>query len=169
MRELPGQPGDLAGAVGFHAPAIRTELADPAGADAQRLIDALSAALRLLTGDDGRSRAPLEDLRPPTGRFVIARDPRGHAVGCGGLRVLDTVRGQIKRMYAVPGSGAGAAVLRRLEDEARALGLARVLLSTRRVNQRAVLFYRRHGYHDAAAFGAYAGRAESVCLQKELA
>lgn len=160
--------GDSSGAAGRQGCPLRIELADPGHADAQSLIDALSDALLRLTGDDGRTRAPLDDLRPPAGRFVIARDPRGRAVGCGGLRVLDAEQGEIKRMYATPGSGAGAAILRRLEEEACALGLRRLVLSTRRVNERAVSIYRRHGYRDASAYGNYIGRAESVCLEKQL-
>jgi GNAT superfamily N-acetyltransferase len=147
---------------------IVIEYSDPESADARRLIDALSAALLALTGDDGRRRALPEDLRAPGGLFLLARDAQGGAVGCGGLRVLDAAVGEIKRMYAAPGSGAGAAILRRLEEEAHALGLRRLVLSTRRVNERALSFYRRHGYRHAAAYGDYIARPESVCLERSL-
>jgi len=72
-------------------------------------------------------------------------------------------------MYAVPGSsGVGAAVLAYLETEARALGYTHFWLETRRVNQRAVAFYEKHGYARIPNFGKYVGKTEAVCFAKAL-
>ena len=71
-------------------------------------------------------------------------------------------------MYARPGSGAGAPLLAALEAHARLLGYEEIRLSTRRINARAVSFYRRHGYSEAPAWGKYVGRAVSVCLGRLL-
>ncbi|WKK71198.1 GNAT family N-acetyltransferase [Rathayibacter oskolensis] len=68
--------------------------------------------------------------------FVVARDSGGEAVACGGLRPLDdSVLGpgsiEVKRMFVAPGargSGVSTAVLRALEERARARGAARLVL-----------------------------------------
>ncbi len=157
---------------------IRPE--DPESPSARALIDALSEALRALTGDAGRASFDPQDLRDPDGLFVVARDARGTPVGCGGFRALPE-RGprvaELKRMYAVPRAraagagepaGVGHAVLVALQQAARARGHQVLCLSTRRVNARAVAFYARHGYAACAPWGRYVGRDASVCLEKRL-
>ncbi len=73
-------------------------------------------------------------------------------------------------MFARPGTrGVGSAVLGFLEQEAARFGYARVRLSTRRVNERAVRFYERHGYRRIAGYGRYAGSDVSVCFEKRIA
>jgi GNAT superfamily N-acetyltransferase len=81
----------------------------------------------------------------------------------------DVTVAELKRMYARPGSGAGAALLSALEQRAVALGFGEVWLETRHVNQRAIAFYLRHGYRRIENYGGYIGRAECACLGKTLA
>ena len=77
--------------------------------------------------------------------------------------------GEIKRMYAKPGTrGVGAALLAHLEREAQGFGYRELWLETRRVNLRAVGFYRAHGYIEIANYGRYVGRAEAICFGKRL-
>jgi len=144
------------------------EAADPAGVEALALIAELDAALQAITGDSGDSSFDPEDVRGPRAVFVIARDADGVAVGCGALRPLQPGVAELKRMYARPGSGAGTRLLAALEERALALGYEEMRLSTRRVNARAVDFYRRHGYGDAPPWGKYVGNAVSVCLGRRL-
>ena len=151
--------------------------ADPDSAEARRLVARLDAALAAITGDSGASSFDANDVRSPGAVFLVARDAQGAAVGCGALRRLDgapSMRvGEIKRMYAQPGSGAGAHLLAALERHALACGYQALWLSTRRVNTRAVDFYRRHGYRDVAPYGRYVGREvgrnASICLGRSLA
>lgn len=140
------------------------EAVDPASAEALALVAELDAALRALTGDSGASSFDPDDVRGARAVFVIARDVDGRAAGCGALRPLLPGVAELKRMYARPGSGAGASLLADLEARALALGYREIRLSTRRVNARAVDFYRRHGYVDAPAWGKYLGSTLSVCL-----
>ncbi|MCA1857307.1 GNAT family N-acetyltransferase [Massilia oculi] len=142
--------------------------ADPASPDAQALLAELDATLRALTGDSGASSFDPDEVRGPQAAFLIARDAHGEPLGCGALRPLLPGVAELKRMYARPGSGAGAALLAALEAEARALGYRELRLSTRRANLRAVAFYRRHGYADAPPWGKYIGSALSVCLGRQL-
>ncbi len=72
-------------------------------------------------------------------------------------------------MFAIPGSkGVGSSILAFLERRASEFGYGQLWLETRKVNQRAVSFYERHGYHPIANFGRYIGRPEAVCLGKFL-
>lgn len=143
---------------------------DPDHPDARALIAALDAALAAITGDSGASSFAPDDVRGPRAVFLLARAPDGTPLGCGALRPFaDHAHvGEIKRMYACPGSGAGAVLLAALEAQALALGYREVCLSTRRINARAVGFYRRHGYADAPAWGKYVDNPLSVCLGRSL-
>lgn len=146
----------------------RVEPADPASPEALALIAELDAALQAITGDSGASSFDPDDVRGPQAVFLMARAADGGAVGCGALRPLLPGVAELKRMYARPGSGAGTQLLAALEAHALALGYGEIRLSTRRVNARAVDFYRRHGYLDAPAWGKYVGSAVSVCLGRRL-
>jgi len=156
------------------SPAITVTVEDPAGADAQALMAALSRTLAAITGSDGRASFDVEDVRGPRARFVVARDAQGRALGCGALRPLadggvEDVA-EIKRMFAVPGgAGVGSAVLAFLEAEAARLGYAHAWLETRLVNARAVAFYERCGYARIANYGRYRGNAAAACFGKRLA
>jgi len=147
---------------------LRVVAADPASDDALRLIAQLDAALAQITGDSGASSFDPRDVQGHGAAFAIAYEDSGRAVGCGALRVLEGDTGELKRMYAQPGSCAGAVILAALEQRAIACGYRRLWLSTRRVNTRAVGFYERHGYARVAPWGRYIGREVSVCLGRDL-
>ena len=142
---------------------------DPDSPDARRLIGELDAALAAITGDSGASSFDPDDCRGPGAAFVVAYDAAGTALGCGAVRALNGDVGELKRMYARPGSGAGAHILAELERLATECGYRALWLSTRRVNARAVGFYERHGYLEVPPYGRYVGRAVSICLGRSLA
>ncbi|WP_182710308.1 GNAT family N-acetyltransferase [Curtobacterium flaccumfaciens] len=103
--------------------------------------------------------------------FFVARDESGTPLGCGGLRIVDDGIAEIKRMYVRPesrGSGAAAALLRRLEEAALDLGSPALVLETGTEQQRAVGFYQREGFRRIANFGPYVGAPLSVCFSKVL-
>lgn len=148
-------------------PAIDVAIADPASADALALMHELSGVLRGITGDDGSASFDAAACTV----FAIARDGAGRAVGCGALRPLGggfADIAEVKRMYARPGSGAGAAMLAFLESRAAALGYRGLWLETRKVNARAVRFYDGQGYLRIPNFGRYAGNDAAVCFGKRL-
>lgn len=142
---------------------------DAASPDAQLLLDALSEALLRINGDSGRSSFDVE-AATPRGGFYIARDAGGELLGCAALRPLGepgSAVGEIKRMYARPGTaGVGAALLAHVEAQASRHGYQALHLSTRVANGRAVAFYAKHGYAPVIAWGKYVGAAQSVCLGK---
>jgi GNAT superfamily N-acetyltransferase len=138
---------------------------DPDSADAQALTGELSAALAAITGDSGAASFAAADVS----LFVVARADDGGLLGCGALRALAGAVGEIKRMYARPGTrGVGKALLAHLEREAAGFGYRELWLETRRVNARAVAFYLGHGYAEIDNYGKYVGRPEAACFGKRL-
>jgi GNAT superfamily N-acetyltransferase len=151
--------------------ALKLRIADesPASADAVALLDALSIALADITGSSGIASFDPRDVAVPGACFVVARDAEGTALGCGAIRPLQLGVGEIKRMYARPGTaGVGSALLAHIEATASNMGYRQLWLETRLVNTRAVRFYERRGYERIANFGRYVGRAEAVCFGKTL-
>ncbi len=72
-----------------------------------------------------------------------------------------------KRMYSNK-AGAGSYLLKQLECLAIEKGYRKAILSTRRVNSKAVTFYCRHAYSESSAYGKYVGVDRSICLSKIL-
>ncbi|MFD9078590.1 GNAT family N-acetyltransferase [Streptomyces erythrochromogenes] len=110
--------------------------------------------------DQGLLDFPDDGLEPPTGQFVVGRLD-GAALACGGVRLLDAVTAELTRVYVdgrARGTGGGAALLRVLEAESRALGAERVRLDTRSDLVEARALYARHGYVEIPAYnsGPYA-------------
>jgi GNAT superfamily N-acetyltransferase len=152
------------------------------GAVAAALIAELNAELSALYPEPGATHFTLDprEVAPGNGIFLVARR-LGRPVGCGALRTLrDPVLvrelgahvGELKRMFVAPharGLGVGRALLHRLEAEARALGLDRIVLETGTRQTEALALYRREGYSEIAAYGEYAASAAtSVCMAKTL-
>ena len=65
--------------------------------------------------------------------------------------------------------GVGSALLRWLEDAARAAGASRVRVEARMDNEAARSFYNEHGYHEVDVVrGMYSARLDGVKLEKWL-
>ncbi|MGM9486986.1 GNAT family N-acetyltransferase [Ideonella sp. YS5] len=147
----------------------RVSIADPASPEARQLLTALSSTLQQITGSDGKASFDVQDVQVDRACFAIARSADGTPVGCGALRPLEPGIAELKRMFAVPGSqSVGSTVLAFLELQAMNFGYREVWLETRKVNERAVAFYERHGYRPIPNFGRYVGRPEAICLGKAL-
>jgi len=149
---------------------------------AASLVAALNAELSGIYPEPGSTHFRLDanEVGPGAGVFVVARW-NGRPVGCGALRCVrepELIRqlgpkvGELKRMYVAPevrGHGIGGALLERLETEARALGLTRVVLETGNRSPDAIALYRRAGFVGIPAYGEYLqSPATSVCLAKSL-
>ena len=148
---------------------MKIERADPTSPESRLLLEALSQTLQRITGSSGTASFDVGDVQGERACFAVARLDTGEAVGCGALRPLAPGIAELKRMFALPGSqGVGHALLSFLEQAARAFGYEQIWLETRRVNERAVRFYDRHGYALIDNYGRYVGRPEAVCLGKRL-
>jgi putative acetyltransferase len=142
--------------------------------DARALLAELDAELCAAYEPQQRHGLSLERLFRPAVRFFVARLD-GAAVGCGGVAFEDGLA-EVKRMYVRPsarGRGFAQAILARLEAEARARGVPRLVLETGNAQHAAIRLYGRAGFTRCAAFGAYAAMATgaieySVFFEKHL-
>lgn len=91
---------------------------------------------------------------PPAGVFLVV-EADGAAVGCGGIRMLDPARAEVKHLYlrdAVRGRGWGGLLLAELEGRARELGASEAVLDTNADLEAAGRLYRSHGYAEIAPY-----------------
>jgi GNAT superfamily N-acetyltransferase len=150
--------------------------------DTTELLTALNAELSALYPEPGANHFRLDpnEVAPGAGVFLVAR-LHGNPVGCGAvrrlqdpaqIRELGTRVGEIKRMYVAPstrGKGIGRALLDRVEAEATALGLTRLVLETGTRQTEALALYRRAGFTEIPPYGEYVlSSTTSVCFTKEL-
>jgi GNAT superfamily N-acetyltransferase len=112
-----------------------------------------------------------ESVLPPNGVMLRAALD-GVPVACGAIRVLDEGRAEVKRMYVDPstrGLRIGAAVLDRLEAEARDLGVSELVLETGARQIAAMGLYEKAGFEPTPLWGEYLESAEtSLCFRKLL-
>jgi len=99
-------------------------------------------------------RAGQAELSPPGGAFIVGC-LAGEPVCCGGVKRLDEVACEIKRMYVVPeqrGRGVARRLLHELEDRARALGYELARLDTGPQQPWAQHLYESEGYRSIENF-----------------
>jgi len=119
----------------------------------------------------GRDRTPMTaaEFAPPHGKFLVGY--LGDVpVACGGVRVSDGVA-ELKRMYVDPGvrrRGVARVLLLALEDAARELGAARVILETGTKQPEALALYAGAGYERIPNFGIHAASPTLRCFAKTL-
>ncbi|AMB60241.1 hypothetical protein AWU67_00050 [Microterricola viridarii] len=121
----------------------------------------------------------VDALERPGVRVYVARDEGGRALGLAALVALDpdTDGGrpgdaELKRMFvsaAARGRGVAGALLGRIEADAAAHGIRRLLLETGDLHDSALALYGKHGYREIDQFGQYIGEKHSICMAKPLA
>lgn len=99
------------------------------------------------------------DLDAAGVRFLAVFDA-GEAIAIGALKPVGDGHGEVKSMHVRQdrrGQGLADAILSRLLDEARSLGMARVSLETgsKEAFGAARAFYGRHGFSTCGPFGEY--------------
>lgn len=142
--------------------------------DARALIDELDAELNGTYAPEQRHGLSITRVFRPGVLFFIARLD-GLPAGCGGIAFGDGCA-EVKRMYVRPqarGRDVARMILSRLEKEAVARGVTRIVLETGDAQQAAMRFYERAGFTRCAAFGDYAtmlpGAVErSVFFEKKI-
>ncbi len=151
---------------------VQLELLDAAYGDDTTavLIDELQQELTERYG--GPDASPVDPLQfiAPTGVFLVAV-LAGQAVGCVGLRRVDEADVELKRMYVRPGHrrrGLARLIIAAVEDRARQLGYARVLLETGVQQPEAIALYESHGYRRITGFGHYHCEPHSRSYAKTL-
>jgi GNAT superfamily N-acetyltransferase len=146
-----------------------------------RQVDAASAEAVALMRDldsDLRARYPgaritgidAEAFRAAGGVFLIAIES-GVPVACGALRPVESGLAEVKRMFvsaAARRRGHARAIVRALEDRARADGFARIRLETGEGQPEAIALYESAGYHAIPCYGEFEGSPHSRCFEKAL-
>lgn len=97
---------------------------------------------------------PSDDLRPPTGLFLVGWYD-GEPAGCVGLRFAEPPVAEITRVYVRPSArrqGGGVRLLAAAEAAALAHGVTILRLDTRHDLVEARALYVRQGYHEVAPF-----------------
>lgn len=110
-----------------------------------------------------------EDLTRPDVHLFTAR-VRGDVVGTGAL-VVKPSYGEVKSLFvdeSARGIGVADALLRQIEDQARALKLPLLRLETGNSLNSALRLYARHGFDFCDAFGDYEQIATSLFMEKRL-
>lgn len=103
----------------------------------RRLVEPLAAQRVLVSKDAVAYYAGLQ-------QFVVAEGDAGDVIGCGALHVLWDDLAEVRTLAVLPthrGLGIASAVLERLLDDARQLGVRRVFCLTFEVG-----FFARHGF-----------------------
>ena len=106
--------------------------------------------------DAAMADEPSHDLQDDTGVLLLGL-LQDEPVACGGVRFVDAGVAELTRIYVAPGargSGAGAALIARLEDLAADAGRRTLRLTVRSDLVEATRLYRRLGYVDVPRFGA---------------
>lgn len=141
-------------------------ISDPNSPEAREIIGELNSSLEKITGDKGTSSYNPAEFDKDNDRFILL-EKNNRTVACGGFRKVDDTSIEMKRVYSRE-KGYGTKIVKSLEVEAKSLGYSRIILSTRRVNQIAVNFYKKLGYKEIEPYGKYIGRSISICLGKAI-
>lgn len=148
---------------------IIVEKKDPHHPQATALLKQSHALMKSLFAPEDNFYLDIADLVDPKIHFFAARIGTD-LCGTGALKVKDGY-GEIKSMFVAEdarGKGVANAILRQIEDQARADGLPALKLETGNVLHAAHRLYRRFGFEDCGAFGDYAEANSSIFMEKTL-
>lgn len=148
---------------------IIVEAADPRAPGPRALLEASHALMLATFPPEENYFLDIDELCAPGIHFFAAREDE-RVLGTGALAVKDGY-GEVKSMFTGPearGRGVAAALLRQIEDEARALGLPLLRLETGEDLAAAVRLYERHGFVRCGIFGDYEPNTTSVYMEKPL-
>lgn len=143
--------------------------ADPKGPDATALLSASHALMQSLFPPEDNFFLDIDALCAPDIRFFTAMEG-ATCLGTGALALRDGY-GEVKSMFVdetARGRGVADAILRRIEGEARNLGLAALKLETGNVLHAAHRLYARHGFTPCGPFGDYPNSPSSIFMEKAL-
>jgi putative acetyltransferase len=143
----------------------------PDTADAMQLIEELESHLAQFYPKASRHGFSVEKLLREGVAFFVIR-VEGVAAGCGGVLLVGTEYGEVKRMYVRPpfrGAGLGHRILNHLANYTRQHGVNVLRLETGIHQVEAIRLYERFGFGRIAPFGPYHYDPLSICYEKRLA
>lgn len=148
---------------------LTVEPGDPRAPVVAALIAESHALMQSLFPPEDNFHYSLDELAAPNIVFFVAR----HGSDTFGTAALANMGdyGEVKQMYVAQtarGSGTGAALLARIEEEARARDLTALMLETGSLLDAAHRLYGRAGFTERGPFGAYPAAKTSVFMEKRL-
>lgn len=149
---------------------VETPLQD----EIRHLVAELNAYMIPLTPREFQFQLTVEQMAEPSVTLFVARDETGRAIGMGALKEHGEGLGEVKRMYTLPevrGQRVGSAILKRIEQEAQARGVARLVLETGEAPgfEPAWRVYERGGFSTCGAVLDYPDSGFSRFYEKKLA
>lgn len=150
-------------------PTLSVTPGDPRNPAATALLRASHALMENLFPAEANHYLSLDALCTPDIRFFTGQLD-GETKGCGALALRGDYA-EVKSMYLAEearGTGLAAAILQRLEDEARALDLPVLRLETGTRLHAAHKLYARHGFTPRGPFGDYPDGPHNLFLEKTL-
>jgi len=148
---------------------IIVEKTDPHHPQATALLKQSHALMQSLFPPEDNFYLDIADLVDPSIHFFAAR-LGADLCGTGALKVKDGY-GEVKSMFVAEdarGKGIAEAILRQIEDQARAENLPVIKLETGNVLHAAHKLYRRFGFQDCGVFGNYVAAKSSIFMEKPL-
>ena len=139
----------------------------PATDDASSLILELEAQLAQHYAAESRHGYSVDKLIAQDVAFFLLRDGDVPA-GCGGIELVGTEYGELKRMFVRPafrGRGFGKLLLDHLTGYARDNGIRLLRLETGIHQTEAISMYERAGFHRIPPFGPYREDPVSRCYE----
>ena len=143
----------------------------PDSAVVVELIGELEAYLVPMYPAESRHGYSVEKLLREEVAFFVMRCGAGVA-GCGGVQLVESAYGEVKRMYVRPayrGRGLGKAILDHLAAYARSHDLEVLRLETGIYQTEAIQLYEGWGFERRPPFGEYRVDPLSVYLEKSIA
>jgi putative acetyltransferase len=150
---------------------MRVTKETPDQPDVITLIAELDAYQDTLYPAEARYALDLASLKKSNVVFVVARDAKGTALGCGAVVVTESF-GELKRMYVRQesrGQGVAQQILKELEASATKMECQELLLETGPYQPEALALYKKQGYARRGPFGTYPDHPLSVFMGKILA
>ncbi len=142
---------------------------DPRDPQATALLQASHALMQSLFAPEDNHFLSIDALSAPDVHFYVARDG-DTLLGTAAIKVKDGY-GEVKSMFVAEtarGRGVADALLRQVEDQARALSLPLLRLETGDLLHAAHRLYARHGFEPCGVFGDYTENPSSLFMQKAL-
>ena len=139
----------------------------PDSPDASALVLALEEHLAARYPVESRHGYSVETLIEQKVAFFVARVD-GVPAGCGGVQLVGTEFGELKRMWVDPAFrrlGLGRVILDQLADHARAHGISVLRLETGVDQDAAIALYESFGFRRIPPFPPYYDDPLSLCFE----
>lgn len=148
---------------------VTVAIDDPARPDVRALLEEHLRDMRGLSPPESVHALDVSGLEQPDVTFWTVRDDRGVLLGCGALRQLDALHGEVKSMRTARSArrqGAGRAVLARIVEVARDRGYRRLSLETGSMTafEPAWRLYESFGFRYCGPFADYVPDPNSVFM-----